>query len=65
MCDLLCLFHTAEQKFVVLRTVKFFLLSAHFMHQYAFYNQKMADIIVCTQQIQIKIRFKIRLVTLA
>ena len=27
--------------------------------------QKMADIIVCTQQIQIKIRFKIRLVTLA
>ena len=64
MLDPFCFFNAAEQKLVILCSVKFFFLTAHFLHQCLFHNQQMADIIVGTQQIKIEIRLEIWLITL-
>ena len=46
MDDLTCLFHTAENKIIVLRSVKFSAETSGFLYNRTSHNQKMTDIIV-------------------
>ena len=46
MNDLTCLFHTAENKIIVLRSVKFSAETSGFLYNRTSHNQKMTDIIV-------------------
>lgn len=56
MHNLLGLLHTAENKIIILGTVKFPAKSAHFPYQLPSGNKKMADIIIGTKKINVKIR---------
>ena len=55
------LLHTAKNKIIILCSVKFPSETAGLLNDTASYHQKMADIIVGSQKIQIKIRFQMRL----
>ena len=54
-------FHAAEYKIVILCAVKFFLQHSDLIHDLFFYNKKMADVVYCTQKIDIEVRFEMRL----
>ena len=50
---------TPESKIIILRPVEFFPEAAHLINDTLSHHQKMADVIVGSQKIQIKIRFHI------
>ena len=54
-------FHAAEYKIVILCAVEFFLQHSDLIHDLFFYNKKMADVVYCTQKIDIEVRFEMRL----
>ena len=56
-----CFLHTAENKIIILRSVKFFTESTHFFHQLTSGNKKVTDIVIRTKQVNIKIRLQMRL----
>ena len=61
MTDLLRFFGTPEDKIVVLGTVKFTAEHTDLFHQLSFCHKQMADIVDRAEQIQIEIRFEMRL----
>ena len=58
----LCQLTASEDKIIILGAVEFLAETARLFNQALFYHEKMADVIVGTQKIQIKIRLQMRLI---
>ena len=61
MFDPFCLFHAAKDKIIILRAVIITADSTDFFQKSPAHNEKMCDIVIRTQQIQIEIRFEMRI----
>ena len=54
-------FDAAENEVIILRSVIFFTKHTYLINDFFVYNKQVADIVYCTKQIRIVVRFEMRL----